>query len=134
MSEIILRAYIMLRHYSEYGETQFNLASHPKYRTMLLIAHSIATLGNAGKIALMQGNPLAINYAEWIALIRYLIPSLKYWVFDQHKLRIEHLQHINATGWNDLLQSSDQLLTTVTNITKLNCSEITLGNTPGKFR
>jgi hypothetical protein len=129
--EIVLRAYIMLKHYSEYGETRFNLASHPKYRTMLLIAHSIATLGNAGKIALMQGNPLAINYAEWMALIRYLIPSLKYWIFDQNKLRMEHLRHINATGWNDLLQSSDQLLATVTNITKLNSSEITLGNTPG---
>jgi len=124
--EIALRAYIMLRHYSEYGETKFDLASHPKYRTMLLMAHGIATLGNAGKIALMQGNPLAINYAEWMAFIRYLIPSIKYWVFDQHQLRMEHLEHINETGWDQLLQSSDQLLTTVT---KLDSSKIILGTT-----
>jgi len=124
--EIVLRAYIMLRHYSEHGETKFDLASHPKYRTMLLMAHGIATLGNAGKIALMQGNPLAINYAEWMALIRYLIPSIKYWAFDQHQLRMEHLEHINSTGWDQLLQSSDQLLATVT---KLDSSKIILGTT-----
>jgi hypothetical protein len=122
--EIALRAYIMLRHYSEYGETKFDLVSHPKYRTMLLMAHGIATLGNAGKIALMQGNPLAINYAEWLAFIRYLIPSIKYWVFDQHQLRMEHLEHINSTGWDQLLQSSDQLLATVT---ELDSSKIILG-------
>jgi hypothetical protein len=124
--EIALRAYIMLRHYSEYGETKFDLASHPKYRTMLLMAHGIATLGNAGKIALMHGNPLAINYAEWMAFIRYLIPSIKYWVFDQHQLRIEHLERINSTGWDHLLQSSDQLLATVT---KIDSSKIILGTT-----
>jgi hypothetical protein len=126
--EIALRAYIMLRHYSEYGETKFDLASHPKYRTMLLTAHGIATLGNAGKVALMQGNPLAINYAEWVAFIRYLIPSIKYWVFDQHQLRMEHLERINATGWDQLLQSSDQLLGAVT---KLDSSKIILGTTQG---
>ncbi|MBM0743154.1 hypothetical protein JOY44_16315 [Phormidium sp. CLA17] len=124
--EIILRAYIMLRHYSEHGETKFDLASHPKYRSMLLAAHSIATVGNAGKIILMQGNPLAINYAEWMAFTRYLVPSIKYWVFDQHRLRLEHLEHINATGWNDLLQSSDQLMTT---IVKVDFPTISLGTT-----
>jgi len=40
---------------------------------MLLMAHGIATLGNMGKITLMPGNPLAINYAQWMALIRYLV-------------------------------------------------------------
>ncbi|PZV10908.1 MAG: hypothetical protein DCF22_15615 [Leptolyngbya sp.] len=114
--EIVLRAYIMLRHYSEHGETKFDLASHPKYRSMLLAAHSMATVGNAGKIILMQGNPLAINSAEWMAFVRYLVPSIKYWVFDQRQLRLEHLEQINATGWNDLLQGSDQLMATLTEV------------------
>lgn len=108
--EIILRAYIMLRHCSKYGETKFDLAAHPKYRAMLLAAHSIATLGNAGKIVLMQGNPLAINYAEWLACIRYLVPSLKYWIFDQHQLRLEHMEKINSAGWDSLLNDNDRLL------------------------
>ena len=111
--EIILRAYIMLRHYSEHGKVKIDIASNPKYRTMLLFAHSIATLGNVGKIALMQGNPLAINYAQWFALIRYTIPSIKYWIFDHHRLQIDHLEKINSTEWDQLLQNSDRLFKTV---------------------
>lgn len=112
--EIILRAYIMLRHYSEHKEIKLDIASNPKYRTMLLSAHGIATLGNTGKIALMQGNPLAINYAEWLACIRYLIPSMKYWLFDQHKLKLEHIEKINEENWDSLLENSDKLLGMVT--------------------
>ncbi|MFB2969046.1 hypothetical protein ACE1CD_08740 [Aerosakkonema sp. BLCC-F183] len=108
--EIVLRGYIMLRHYSEHGETKFILNDHPKYRSMLLVAHSIAALGNAGKIALMQGNPLAFNLAEWMALIRYLLPSVKYWVFDEHRLRLEHMERINEAGWNELLQNSEKIV------------------------
>ena len=111
--EIVLRAYIMLKHYAQYGEAKFSLNSHPKYRTMLLAAHAIAALGNVGKIVLMQGNPLAINYAEWIALFRYLIPSIQYWVFDQHRLRLEHMERINYAGWDQLLQNSDKLVEVV---------------------
>jgi len=107
--EIVLRAYIMLRHYSEHGEIKFDLASHPKYRSMLLMAHGIATTANVGKVILTK-NPLAINYAEYMAFIRYLIPSLKYWLFDQQRLRLEHMEKINEDGWNDLLENSDQLL------------------------
>ncbi|MEP1080348.1 hypothetical protein NDI52_33875 [Leptolyngbya sp. PL-A3] len=122
--EIFLRAYIMLRHYAEHGEQRVNLTSHPKYRTMLLLAHGIATAGNAGKITLMQGNPLAINYAEWMAFIRYLMPSMKYWLFDQYQLKIEHLENINTNEWEQLLKSSDDILAAVT---ALDYPTVTLG-------
>ncbi len=111
--ELVLRAYIMLRHYSEYGETKFLLGSHPKYRSMLLAAHSIAALGNVGKIILMEGNPLAINEAQWLALIRYTIPSVKYWVFEQHHLRLEYLNQMKESEWNMLVNNSDTILETV---------------------
>ncbi len=110
--EIILRAYIMLRHYSEHGEVIFDLASHPKYRSMLLMAHGIATAANAGKVVLTK-NPLAVNYAEYMAFVRYLIPSLKYWLFDQQHLRLEHMEKINESEWNDLLDNSDRLLSAI---------------------
>ena len=106
--EIVLRAYIMIRHYSEHGEVKFDLALHPKYRSMLLMAHGIATAANAGKVVLTK-NPLAVNYAEYMAFIRYLIPSLKYWLFDQQRFRLEHMEKINESGWNDLLDNSDRL-------------------------
>jgi len=108
--EIVLRFYLMLKHYSVHGETKFTLASNPKYRSMLLSAHAIACAGNAGKITLMQGNPLAINYAEWLAMLRYLVPSLKYWVFDRRHLRLEHMSRINDQGWEELCSSSQGLL------------------------
>lgn len=104
--EIILRAYIMLRHYFETGEFMVSVASHPKYRAMLLSAHAIAALGNAGKIWLMQGNPLAFNQAQWMALFRYLVPWMKYRLFDRQRLEIEHIERINDAGWNTLLDST----------------------------
>ena len=63
-------------HYYEKGENKILLANDPKYRTMLLSAHAVASAANAGKVILHQGNPLAVNYAEWLALIRYLLPSM----------------------------------------------------------
>lgn len=100
----------MLRHYAEHGETQLNIAQHPKYRTMLLSAHGIAALANGGKVALMQGNPLAINLAQWYALIGYLIPSLHSWLFDEQRLRMAHLAKITEPAWDDLLRNSASLL------------------------
>ena len=108
--EIVLRAYLMIQHYSLHGEVEFRLADNPKYRSMLLSAHAIACAGNAGKIALMQGNLLAINYVEWLALLRYLVPSLKYWLFDYRQLKLEHMERINEQAWQELCQSSDNCL------------------------
>ncbi len=108
--EIVLRGYLMLRHYSEHGETEFKLASNPKYRSMLLAAHGIACAGNAGKIYLQQGNPLAINQAEWMAFFRYLIPHLKYVIFDRHRLRMEHLDEIVDEEWDQILDNGRDIL------------------------
>ncbi|MDF1665336.1 MAG: hypothetical protein P1V97_26480 [Planctomycetota bacterium] len=108
--EIILRAYLMIRHYKEHGETKFALASNPKYRSMFLTAHGIAAAANAGKVALYQGNPLAINYAEWMAFFRYLVPHMKYWLFDKSRLRLEHMESINEQGWNDIERQSSELM------------------------
>jgi hypothetical protein len=112
--EIVLRAGVMLRHYAEHGETPLDFAQHPKYRTMLLSAHGIAALANGGKVALMQGNPLAINLAQWYALIGHLVPSLHYWIFDEHRLRMAHLAKITEPAWDELLLNSASLLRQVT--------------------
>ena len=77
---------------------------------MLLCSHGIAALANAGKVALYQGNPLAINLAEWMALFRYLIPSLKYWLFDRDRLKREHLERINEESWREIEQNAGTML------------------------
>ncbi len=111
--EIVLRGYVMIRHYSTHGEVKFAIAGNPKYRCMLLAAHAVACAGNGGKIALMQGNPLAINYAEWLALLRYLLPSVKYWVLDRNRLKIEHMRSTNEQAWQELCDAGDALLAKV---------------------
>lgn len=108
--EIILRAYIMIRHYSEHGETKLRVAQSPKYRSMLLSAHGVAAAANAGKVALYQGNPLAVNQAEWMAFLRYLFPHMKYWMFDRHRLKLEHMEQVNEAGWEALTLNSGRIL------------------------
>ncbi len=108
--EITLRAYIMIRHYSEHGETKVMVAQSPKYRSMLLAAHGVAAAANAGKVALYQGNPFAINQAEWMAFLRYLFPHMKYWMFDRSRLKLEHMDSINESNWDELTLNSGRLL------------------------
>lgn len=108
--EIVLRAYMMLRHYSEQGEMKLSVARSPKYRSMLLAAHGVAAAANAGKVALYQGNPLAINQAEWMAFLRYLFPHMKYWMFDRQRLKLGHMDRINEAAWDELTLSSGRVL------------------------
>jgi len=61
----------------------------------------------------MEGDPLAINYSEWLAFVRYLLPSLKYWLFDKNKLKFEYEKKINDDNWDLLLLNSDNLLENV---------------------
>ena len=39
---------------------------HPRFQAMALLAHGIAAGANAGKVAVFAGNPLAVNYAQWL--------------------------------------------------------------------
>lgn len=41
------------------------LGSHPRYEALALGTHALGEAANAGKIALAQGKPLALNYAQW---------------------------------------------------------------------
>jgi hypothetical protein len=41
------------------------LGPHPRYEALALGTHALGAAANAGKIVLAQGNPLALNYAQW---------------------------------------------------------------------
>jgi hypothetical protein len=45
-------------------------SDHPRFAAMSLTAHAVAAAANLGKIAFTGGNPLALNYAEWVAFVR----------------------------------------------------------------
>jgi hypothetical protein len=79
-SEVILRGYFCVRQrfdadYEAQVEQEAvaighdSISSHPRYMALATIAYGIACACNIGKIAIYQGNPLAINYAEWLRFV-----------------------------------------------------------------
>lgn len=63
-----------------------NREKHPKLATMLFLGHSAATAVNAGKVAFTE-NPMAINYAQWIAFTKYSYSQLKWAVMEKPAMR-----------------------------------------------
>ena len=47
-----------------------HIGDHPRFQAMAFGAYAIAVAANAGKIAVYHGNPLVLNYAEWLGFIR----------------------------------------------------------------
>ncbi|MCL6598277.1 MAG: hypothetical protein K6T81_05990 [Alicyclobacillus macrosporangiidus] len=73
----------------------------PKLQTMLFTAHLIATAANAGKLAITK-NPLAINYPQWVAFVRYLLPQLKWALLDKGNERHQYVQQRIDDDWTRL--------------------------------
>ncbi len=63
-----------------------NRNKHPKLATILFLGHSVATAVNAGKVVFTD-NPLAINYAQWIAFTKYSYSQLKWALIEKPGLR-----------------------------------------------
>lgn len=79
-------------------------AAPPRLNSMLFYAHLIATAANAGRVYL-TGNPLAINYVEWIAFSRVAAKQLKWWLYEGESARISHVQASVDDGWTSLDKS-----------------------------
>lgn len=61
-------------------------ASALKLKRQLLIAHSVATLINAGKVYVTQ-NPLAISWAQALAFLRYVMPELTFLLHGKRAMK-----------------------------------------------
>lgn len=86
-AEIVLRGYFTVRQRldPEYAETIeleqrsagcTSTGGHPRFQSMALAAHGLAAAANAGKVAIYSGNPLAINYAQWLRFVQALFIHL----------------------------------------------------------
>jgi hypothetical protein len=75
--EIIVRGAWIARRLHEGRSLRASLPhpAVPRLRRQLLIGHLTAAAVNAGKVAVLQ-NPCALNWAQWLALFRYLGPEL----------------------------------------------------------
>lgn len=76
-AELVLRSYFALRQkidpaYGEQVSREQDVAharttgDHPRYQAKALGASLLGSAANAGKVAVYGGNPLAINYAQWL--------------------------------------------------------------------
>ena len=68
---------------------------------MLLLAHGVASGVNAGKIAVTR-NPLALNYPQWLACIRYLLPHLTWMTSGKAQAEGRFIQAKLDAGWSEL--------------------------------
>jgi hypothetical protein len=57
-------------------------ASSLKLKRQLLIAHSVATLINAGKVYVTQ-NPMAISWAQILVFLRYVMPEVAFLLYGK---------------------------------------------------
>jgi len=82
-AEVVLRGYYFLRRHfdDEYdaevcytaevaGEKSWRFNRHPRFMGMKLTAHTIGAAMNAAKVTVYQGNPLAVNYTQWLSFVR----------------------------------------------------------------
>lgn len=79
ITEIIIRLGYFVKEIQK-GKTldqAIPLRSSLKLRRQLLIAHSVATLVNAGKVYVTQ-SPLAINWAQSLTFLSYIMPEISF--------------------------------------------------------
>lgn len=73
----------------------------PRLRTNLLIAHTVAAAANAGKIY-FTANPLSLNWAQWLALFRYLLPQAHWLLVGQENARADFVKNKLNDSWKQL--------------------------------
>ena len=80
-AEVVLRGYFWIRRkldanyeaqavHIERASGARSTSAHPTFQAMALVAHVVGSAANAGKVAFYQGNPLAVNYAQWLRFVQ----------------------------------------------------------------
>lgn len=77
------------------------LAHAPRLRSQLLLAHSVATAVNAGKVY-VTSNPLAVSWSQWLAFFRYLLPQLHWLLVGAERDRRRFVQARMDEGWKSI--------------------------------
>lgn len=84
-------------------------ASSPKFRRQLLIAHSVATLINAGKVYVTQ-NPLAISWAQVLVFLRYVMPELAFLLYGKEAARLKMVEEEILKDYHSINREIDAFL------------------------
>lgn len=86
---------------------------HPKLATMLFMAHSGATMVNAGKVYFTK-TPMAINYPQWIAFAKYSYQQLKWAIVEKPELRDKYVKGIINEQLEDVMLEVDKSFEDIT--------------------
>lgn len=110
LSEVIVRLGFFVKGMRSGKSLQQSIpsASSLTVRRQLLIAHSVATLVNAGKVYFTQ-NPLAISWAQILTLLRYAAPEMLYLLHGKEGERRKLVNQQILTEYDDLVESADKL-------------------------
>lgn len=77
------------------------VSDHPRYQAISLLAHGIATAGNLGKLAIAGGNPLTLNYPQWLMLAKRLLGTLvRPRTAGAVQAQAEHNRVVLDAGWS----------------------------------
>lgn len=111
VTEVIVRLGYVIRQIRA-GKTLMEAmpnASSLKLRRQLLIAHTVATLINAGKVYVTQ-NPLAISWAQVLAFLRYVAPELSFLIYGQEATRSKLVEEEILQDYHSISADVDRFL------------------------
>jgi len=91
-----------------------NMESFPKLQTMLFLSNSIATAFNTGKV-FITGDPMSINWAQWMAFAKYNFLHFKWLLYEKPKLRDKYIQGFIDSDWIKIQNELDSTWKEFTN-------------------
>jgi hypothetical protein len=100
--EVFVRTAWTVRELSE-GKTLIEAlpASNRRVQSSLFLSHSVVTAMNAGKCAITQ-NPLSVNWAQWLAFFRYLVPQIHWLLIGRENAEANFVQGNLDASWMQL--------------------------------
>jgi hypothetical protein len=111
VTEVIVRLGYVVRELRAGGTLMEAIpnASSLKLRRQLLIAHTVATLINAGKVYVTQ-NPLAISWPQVLAFLRYVMPELGFLLYGKEAARSKMVEEEILNDYRDIRNQVDEFL------------------------
>ena len=92
------------RHEGKSFKEAIPVGNRPRLHSGLFLAHSAAAAVNAGKVIISK-NPLSLNWAQWLAFFRYLVPQVHWFLVNKENARHRFVHAKLKEGWNELDES-----------------------------
>ena len=84
----------------------------PRLQASLLIGHSVAAAVNGAKVAILQ-NPMALNWVQWFAFLRYLLPQAHWLLVGKDGDRAKFVEGRIQADFHDLQATMAETWTSV---------------------